>query len=340
MSESIPESAAAPAQAPEQPAKPQTREERKANSAAALKEMLAAKMAAKAEIRNPPKPAAPPAPAAKAPESSSATAAKIESAGGEAPEQKDGESETSYQLRLAKTYRELKAAAAKAERLEQTGKTTQAELQKLQKLLATGKENPLEILEHLGIGFDDLVKGINADKFKKPQKNVLPPELQEKIDRLEAADKERREQALEAAKAAQRQKHESVVSDFLKEHSDRYPLSSAQSGIERLVVNYAYSKGQTDVAEILEEHENALVTELLPLVSSEKALAKILKSKPELKDQLLKVMGLSKAEVSDPASIEGLDTSPNTPDEKPSRAKLKAQAAAMLAERKAANKKK
>ncbi len=339
MSESTPEQAVAPA---EQPAKPQTKEERRANSAQALKAMLAEKMAAKAEIRNPPKPATSPAPAAKPQpsESAAATAAKIESAGGEAPAQKDGESETSYQLRLAKTYRELKAAAAKAERLEQTGKTTQAELEKLQKLLATGKENPLEILEHLGIGFDDLVKGINADKFKRPQKSPLPPELQEKIERLEAAEKERKEQALQAAKAAQQQKDEASVSEFLKQHAERYPLASAQSGIEKMVVKYAYANGQTDVAEILEQHENSLVAELLPLVSSEKALAKILKSKPELKDQLLKAMGLSKAEVSGPASIEGLETAPNTPDEKPSRAKLKAQAAAILAERKAANKKK
>ncbi len=323
--------AAAPA---EQPAKPETRADRKANSVAALKEMLAAKGAAKAAERNPA-----PTPAPKAAEEPSATAAKIEAAGGEAPEKNDGESETSYQLRLAKTYRELRATAAKAQKLEQSEKTTRGELAKLQKLLEEGKANPLKMLEHFGMNYADLVKGINEDKFKPSAKNPLPPELQEKIDRLEAADKERRERDAADKRAQSRRHDEGLVAEALKTHADRFPLTAAIPGIEKMIIDFAYTNKQQDVEEILEAYEASAAEQVLPTLASEKALAKVLKAKPELKDLFLKVMGLSKADVVDPKSLNDLGSAPDTPDAKPSREKLKAQAAAMLAERKAAKKK-
>ena len=338
MSENTPAPAATPAPASEAtPSVPANKADRKANAVSALKEMLAAKtQAAKAERASvqaagaaaAAKPAAP----APAPEAAK-TIEKIEAAGGEAPDQKAGESDTSYQLRLAKAFKEQRLASMKAENAEKQVAMTTAELKKLQQLLASGKENPLEILAHLGVPFPDLVKGINDDKYKMPEKSSIPPELAAKLARLEAAEADREEKRMADERQASRSGHERQVAEFVKNRADDFPLASSLPNVEKTIVEHAYKNGKGDIEAILQEMETNLESEILPLASNEKALAKLLKSKPELKATLMKVLGLSEpvAEVEpEHTSVGGLSTEPGTPSARTSKEKRKAEAIAMM----------
>jgi hypothetical protein len=336
MSENTQAPAATPAPTSEAtPSAPATKEARKAGAVSALKEMLAARNAsAQAERASVQAAGAAAAakPAAPAPEAAK-TIEKIEAAGGEAPDQKAGESDTSYQLRLAKAFKEQRLASMKAENAEKQVAMTTAELKKLQQLLASGKENPLAILEHLGVSFPDLVKGINDDKYKMPEKSSIPPELAAKLARLEAAEAAREEKRLADARQAERGAHERQVSEFVKAHADRFPLASSLANVEKTIVDHAYKSGKGDVEAILQELETNLEGDVMPLASNEKALAKLLKSKPELKATLMKVLGLSEpvAEVEpEHTSVGGLSTEPGTPSARTSKEKRKAEAIAMM----------
>ena len=337
-----PVAAATPAtSAPSEATTPATKSERKANAVTALKEMLAAKAAsAQAERTAIQAKVAPTATKAAeaAPAAVAETIEKIEDAGGKAPDQKAGESDTSYQLRLAKAFKEQRLANQKAEAAEKRASESTAELMKLKALFDKGKANPLEILEHLGVSFPDLVKGINDDKYKAPKKHDLPPEIVEKLNRLDKAEKEREEQRLAAGRQAERAGHERQVVEFIKANAERFPLASSLSNIEKTIVDHAYRKGQGDVEAILQELETNLEGEMLPVVTSEKALIKLLKSKPELKATIMKALGLSEpkaASEEEPsgASIGGMSTEPGTPPSRSSQAQRKAEAIALMKSR-------
>jgi hypothetical protein len=313
-----PEATTAPesqaSQALNTPPAPLTREDRKTTAAAKLKEFLASKSEArKAEFADP-------KPAAEAPATAPSVekvVAKIEKAGGEASEQKDGESDAKYEMRLAKQYRELRQANEKASKFEGQATEMAGKVAKFEKLMADGKANPLAILEHLGISFADVVKGINEDKYKPLEKKLdLPPEVAERLERLDRAEKAREEQALAASRHAERASHETQVASYVTQNADEYPLTSALPGFAASIVEDAYASKATDIIPLLEKFEASLAEELMPMLSSEKVLTAMISKNPALKAALVKSLGLESAPAAPAAkttSVGSISTEPGTP---------------------------
>src|SRR5688500_1565008 len=107
----------------------------------------------------PPQPAAKGAPPAAPPSSPAAEATKdkIEQAGGEAPDQKRGESDKDYEVRLAGALRELKQARREIEKNKLDRKTfddMKAELEKAKNKRMSKRE------------FVDMVKQLNEGKLE------------------------------------------------------------------------------------------------------------------------------------------------------------------------------
>lgn len=209
---------------------------------------------------------------------------KLERAGVDVPDQKKNESDSAYDLRLAKLLRE------KEELQREHAKSTK-ELAKLQKAVEDGKANPLTLLEHIGVSFDQLVRGINDKKYGKPDaKPSIPQEILDQIAELKK-DKEDRESAaqakeLKAAAEARQSKDLKTASDFLKDNSDDFPfLASVPWGASE-AVRQAYADKATDLLPIFQKLEENLANNAEKLVMSDKAMKKAIKANPELKKAL------------------------------------------------------
>lgn len=303
---------------------PETRETRRSSAADRLKEFLASKSEARkaetAAIRGDAPSAEPAADTAAKVEK---TVAKIEKTGATAVEQKEGESDAKYELRLAKQLRELRTEKERASKFERTATEASAKAAQLEKLMEGGKANPLTILEHLGYSFEDLVKGINDDKFKAPEKRLdLPPEIAEKLERLDRAEREREQQAMSARAQAERAQHETQVEAYVKENAADFPLASSMDGFAKVLVEQAYASKTTDIIPLLEKLEAGLVNELTPMLSSESTIKAMVKHKPELRERLIKALGLEaapKAPPADPKGIGSLSSDGGTPAKKMSK---------------------
>lgn len=310
------------------PAAPVTKEKpssegRKAAAVGSLREMLRA--------RNAPAPTAE-TPAAPAP----ATAEKIEAAGVEAPAQKAGESEAAYELRLAKTLRELKSERTKTEKLSKAREAEGAELAKLKKLVESGKANPLEALEALGFSFKDLVDGINADKFKAPAKKLdLPPEVAERLERFEKVEREREKERHAEVSAKTRAGHEKQVSDFIAQSAEEYPFAASLPWAASKIIDEAYANEAGDFMPLLDQLEIALTENATSMFGSTRSIKKLLKSKPDLKAKIMEALDIAPAKPADEetsagSAIDGIATEPRTPGKKKTREQLKAEALAGL----------
>jgi hypothetical protein len=352
------------------PAKSESKEERKAATKNKLREYLANKAAAEeAEAddfgndeppakqpskKEPAKAKAEAKPTAKttAKEESAPTKAaeraeakvdKIEELGGDAPDQKKNESDSQYDIRLAKTLRDLRDAKAEALKATKEAAQFQGEARKLQKILDEGKANPLKVLEHLGITYEDLTKGIVEEKYKPAHKrNDLPPEILEKIERLEAKEKEREAEAVRASAQAQRSQHVSAVQKYIDDNSEDYPLAATMKWVAEDVVARGYATGgEFDALPILQELESNLAANVGTLLGSDKATKALLKKNPALKKALEAAMGLEAAakkreEEDEELPISVAMTSTEAPTRtKLSRAEMKARLAADLKRRNA-----
>lgn len=235
-----------------------------------------------------------PEPASKADKSSDKLEAKIdaqkdkiEEAGGDAPKQKKGESDEDYSLRLARSIRDLreeKVAHEKSKKELVATKEELAKLQKMAKLLEDGKSDPMAVLDHLGIDFEDLAKGLVEKKYKtKPKQPALPPELAEKIARLEKAENDREAERVKAAAEKTRDADEKIAQKYLDDHEDEFPLTAAMSWAAKQIVAQAYEAGVTNFRPILVELEAGLGGNFQTLLKKDKALKSALSKDPELK---------------------------------------------------------
>lgn len=291
--------------------KPATKEERKESAKTGLRDYLKrkaaedageeddapAKSAKKAE---PAKESAPKASEPKAKQSEPSDKAekladKIEDAGGDAPDQKQNESDKQYELRLAKTLRDLRDAKAEALKARKDAETSGAELKKLQKLIDGGKANPLTILDHLGVSYEDLTKGIVEERFKPAHKRIdLPPEIMEKIERLEAADKEREAERVKSAAIAELNDWEAKVRKHIEDHSDDFPLCGNMQWAARQIAQKTQEEklSGAEALEALKELEENLATNVVSLLGSDKATKKLLKRDAKLAGLLKAALGL------------------------------------------------
>lgn len=293
-------------------AKPASKEERKEAAKGSLRDYLKKRAAEDAaELEDAPAPKAKPAekqaergeakPNKPAPKSESAAdkveklADKIEDAGGDAPDQKANESDKQYELRLARTLRDLRDAKAEALKARKDAETSSAELKKLQKLLDGGKANPLTVLDHLGITYEDLTKGIVEERYKPAHKRFdVPPEILEKIERLEAADKEREAERVKSQAMAKRAADEDVVKKYLADHADDYPLASSVAWAAKQVVDTTYEHDLDPAGALaaLQDLEKSLADNVAGMLGSDKATKALLKREPKLAGLLKAALGL------------------------------------------------
>lgn len=264
-------------------------------------------------------------PETKAAERAEKVADKIESLGGDAPDQKKNESDTQYELRLNKALRDLRDAKAEALKATKDAAQFQGEAKKLQKLLDDGKANPLKVLEHLGITYEELTKGIVEEKYKPAHKrNDLPPEIMEKIERLEAKEKEREAEALKASAQAQRKQHVSAVQKYIDDNAEDYPLAATMKWVAEDVVARGYATGgEFDALPLLQELEANLASNVGTLLGNDKATKALLKKNPALKKALEAAMGIQEAAADREESDDELQirTVATTSTEAPTRSK-------------------
>lgn len=286
------------------------------------------------------KPAAAPEPSAKAEKLIDA----IEGTGNDAPAQRKGETDGQYELRLAKALREARELSTDLRKEREASAVTTKELAKLKDLFERGKMNPLEFLDHLGMSFEDLVEGIRSDKYVAPKaKAKLPPELAEKLERLERAEAERERERAAAAERALLETDTKTVTDYIAEHADEFPLAAALKGAAAQIVRAAYADKTADFRPYLQKLEDSLGGDATALFGSEKALMAALKKDPSLKERVLKAWGIStEAPAAKPAaetatSLSGASTeAPAKPGRPLTRAERAAQVAAKLKARRAA----
>lgn len=317
------------------PPAPVSSEERKAKTAGDLKARIAAERAARAadddDYDEPP--AKKPAPKADkeagnkakidaAPTDKAEKAAKeLDAKGEKVPEQKEGESDSKYTLKLAKLAQDLRDLEGR-ERRERTSRETaerkstelEAALKKAEGRLARGKdpEAVLEfLLEETGQTLEDIVKGINDGKIKPPRpKASLSPEVAAELEQMRKASaanaeevkalrekEEAREQ--ERAQAQQRQAFDAHVGQakkWIEENSDDYPMLAATSWAPSTVVQNAYGKKTLDISGPAREIEEAVATNVLAVLGNERALKALAKRDPELGEKIAAALGLSTAE--------------------------------------------
>lgn len=357
MSEPTTQATPAPAAAPAaEPSKtpapaaetkaPLSKKEARAALAGELRERLQRERAAEAAGDDAPAPAAKVAdkPEDKRAASTEAKIAKledkIEDKGGDVPDQKRGESDKDYELRLSKTLGELERTKKEAARAKAEAEKSTAEAKKLQKILEDGKANPLKILKHFGITFEDFAKGIAGDKYVEEKDQLqLPPEILEKIERLEKADKEREAEAARAKAAVQRSADEKVVKAYLEKNSDEYPMAASAPWAVNHIIDATYAAEINDIIPALKALEAGLAENAIHLVKNEKSFKAMAKKDPELKKSLAKWLELQEAaaeardEDDSPKSLGSLSPDKPARSSKMSKADLKAALAAELKER-------
>lgn len=333
--------------APAAPAKPTSKKDARAALAGELRERLQRERAAEAAGDD--EPTKPTPKVADKPEDrrTASTEAKIakledkiEDKGGDVPDQKKGESDKDYELRLSKTLGELERTKKEAAKAKADADKSAAEAKKLQKILEDGKANPLKILKHFGITFEDFAKGIAGDKYVEEKEQLqLPPEILEKIERLEKADKEREAEAARAKAAVQRGEDEKVVKAYLEKNADEYPMAASAPWAVNHIIDATYAAEINDIIPALKALEAGLAENAIHLVKNERSFKAMAKKDPELKKAMAKWLDLQEAaaeareEDDSPKSLSDLSKDKPARSSKMSKADLKAALAAELKER-------
>lgn len=267
------------------------------------------------------KPAAAPSAAQAAPTpAATAAVAAIEASGATAPTQKPGESDQSYELRLAKALRQNTALEAENVSTKRKLQQIEAEFGSVKSLIEAVKKDPArvaDLLEMAGTSPDQVAQLMIDGKIKREARATLPPEVQERMAKLEAAakkleEKEARE-AEEAAKreretqeAEQRKAHLSVVTGTLEALKAELPLTSLLPGAADKLLNEVYAEmgrrpgENVDVAAVCRGAEKVLIAEGRALLSTPAAVKAIVGDDPKIRDTFIAALGLTPAREQSP----------------------------------------
>lgn len=230
----------------------------------------------------------------------------IEAEGGEAPDQRKNESDKQYELRLARTLRDLKDAKAealqekrRAAEAEKKSAEAEAKVADFEKKLARAKnpETVLDALEEFGWTLESLARGVVDKKVALPkQKPAVDPELAAKIERLEKAEKDREAERVRTQSETQRRSDETKIATYLKENPDKYPLlASFGEAAAADVVAEAYATKASNAEPVLAKLEENLVRTVTTLLGNSVAAKALAKSNPGLKKALAEALELSEA---------------------------------------------
>lgn len=262
-----------------------------------------------------------------------ATAAKIEQAGGDAPAQKPGESDKSYEVRLSNALSDLQREQSEKLRHKKRGDDAEArasELDKkgkeLQAIVDGARGNVERALELAGVTPDEVAQMMLEGKLKRGKYAHLAPEIRQRLEELE-----RKEAQREAETKAEQERKETAERDAEYHRNDlahveaqmatmgaTFPMVAALPNVsERLLARlyaevkaipaHEYDQGKRpDMAKSLEALTGELTADLTALLTNE-ASAKALCSIPAIRDTVAKVLGLQvheQAPQTSPASDE------------------------------------
>ena len=204
------------------------------------------------------------------------TAPGLEAEAVESAESAETVSQREQLKSLVKRERELR---------EQESKTTeiQNQITEFNKLKDSAKTNPMALLEHLGLSFDDLLGAQLGIEAEKPEPPSEMEQLREEIKALKEA-KEQEKQAEEQARIdAAINNHKSDIATLLSTETDKYELINATGEQELVweVTEQYYEAHQViltpaEAAQMVEDH----LTENYKTV-----LEKTTKFKPQLKNE-------------------------------------------------------
>lgn len=218
------------------------------------------------------------------------------------PKPADGELET----RLSRAMRELNHQTSESRILGNKLKEAAGDVAKLKEKIDRGKENPLDLLEELGWDYEKLTRAIVDRKVvRRAQRAELPPEVKEKLDKLEAAETERQQERQREQHRQQRERDVGAVGGYLRENAERYPFTAAVDWAAGSIVDATMRAGQTNAEPQLVALERQLMQDTAALLGNERAVKALLASNPKLKETLTSVLGLSTSNQANPAASNG-----------------------------------
>jgi hypothetical protein len=280
-----------------------------------------------AEAATAPEPAAPPA-ATDAPTDAPEPATEPEKPAkgkADAAPEPAREEPPKIDTRLAKALADLAARDKAILAAKQAEKEHAAKLAAYEAQLEAIRKDPLAALKAAGTDFDALTKKVLAGELKPPTADeTLRATVDEKTATLEAKLKAlEEERAAEKAAAAEREQAEMaranrdndlrVVKQTIDAASEKFPLVAALPGAHENVLRMAYeaqTSGETGWDNIFahaEKLEAALAEQVTAIVANPKALVRLAKANPKIRETILGALGGAPQSQSrqNPASREG-----------------------------------
>jgi len=280
----------------------------------------------------PPPPAAPEAPAAPSggpsptPQGVDGAKAQLEAAGGDVPEQKRGETDKNYELRLSKLTRENRLAREEAVRLKSQLEPKDKELALLRAELEKAKTKRLTRKEYV-----ELTKTLSRDPGKVRElldddTQELSPAVRERLERLEARLKEADERDQGQRNSEVRTRDIGVVSKYIESAADELPMFAGEPKLQEQVYEVWRDRWETagrpppgnptrpDLGEVAAELHGTLATTIVEALQSDRTRSFLLKLKPELKALLGHQVGASgsKSDAQGAATGNGSSASPSS----------------------------
>lgn len=237
-----------------------------------------------------------PQPGASTPATVDAAKDKLEAAGGDVPDQKRGESNEDYEIRLSQLTRELRAARreAQANKVDkQTLETMKAELEKAKNKRMTKNE------------FVQFVKDLDAGKLQLDDDEwaALPQAVRDRLEKLENAEALRQKEIQERQQSEQRTKEEGIVAKRLQELATDLPLFEGSTEVHKLILDAWYERfietGQKpNLDQVMEEIHDGLASTVGRALQSEVTRRFLVGKYPDLKA----LLGAHEAKASGPTS--------------------------------------
>lgn len=252
--------------------------------------------------------AAPEAPAEAAPAQETTPASveaakdKVEAAGGEVPDQRAGESDAQYELRLARMANDLRRAQAESVTFKQKATELERKSAEAEKRIAEyaerAKKNPLRLIEELyGAPLKDIMQKAADGAFDEAPTAQLPPEVQRELDALKQWREEQEKQETARREAASRAADLEKVSAWVAENADEFSVAASDiPGVKEALLERAYAHlretgQQPDMAAIAKEFEGHIHGQLKQLLTADRVVKRVL-SDPELRAKITTALGV------------------------------------------------
>lgn len=254
-------------------------------------------------------------PAATPPETvQEAVAAVEEATGEEAPKQKVGESDKKYATRLAQLTMQLQRLEADNVREKTSRETVEKERDALKATLDEASKDVRKALKLAGsdpVAVAQMMADGKLTAEDVAEKLDLPDDVKAKLERLEkiakaaeekeAAEKAAAEQAAADEQAAKaRGEDVKVLQGLVDANAETYPLIKSIPNAADRLVNIFYHVHETtgelpEYDAVAKQFQTTVAQEAIALVSDSPTFQFLLSQKPELKDFLLKELGVKVA---------------------------------------------